>query len=408
MDMLLNRGRAEEIMWKYDLSALIASSPANVFYTSDLCPFGRCFALLPRDGNVEPALVVPISAPTPVVLMSPPWMSEVRYYGEFYVMTRWAKDPLTDAERKLVRAQEAWEKTKQTDPTLILIKLLKERGITKGRIGVDEPNLPLESPLGKEIKANLPSLEPLAAQQIFREIRMVKSAEEIERIQEALRITEKAWQTALEQTREGITEKEFSDVYQHTIISEGGSIVSKMGMYGPPIGFGPRTAFPDIAFPSDYRLKKGDLIRLDGGCSYMGYPCDTGRSAVLGEPSEKLRKYYDALLAGEQLAIDMARAGVKASDIFNAVTSMVRERGLERYVRHHTGHGWGIEGYDPPLIGPRDNTALEEGMIFCLETPYYEVGWGGPMIEDVVVITKSEARFLTKFDRELYVIGKGS
>lgn len=307
------------------------------------------------------------------------------------------------AERKLVKAQKSWEKTKETDPIPILIRLLKERGITKGKIGVDESNLPLENPFWQKVKSDLPNLEVNRAQEIFREIRMIKSEEEIRRIQEALRITEKAWQTALDQVSEGMIEKRFEKIYQQTIISEGGNITSQMGMYGAPIGFGRRTAFTDIALPSDYKLKKGDLIRFDGGCSYMGYPCDMARSAVLGQPGEKLEGYYNALLKGEQLAIDMAQSGIKASAIFNAVIDKIREK-IPHYRRHHTGHGWGIEGYDPPLIAPNSNISLEAGMIICFETPYYEVGWGGPMVEDVVVITNREPRYLTKFPRELKII----
>lgn len=404
--MLLNKERAREKMVRYGLEALIATSSANVFYTSDLCPYGRCFVLLPYDRNVEPAIVAPISGVTPIVLMSPPWISDVRYYGEFYTTTRWAKEPLTNAERKLVKAQESWEKTKEADPITCLIKLLDERGITTGKIGVDETNLPPEHPFWQKIKSNLPDLETVRAQKMFGEIRMVKSDEEIRRIREALRITEKALDTALEHASEGMIERKFAEIYQRAIISEGGKISSLMEMYGPPIAFGRRTAFVDIGLPSNYRLKKGDIIRFDGGCSYMGYHCDMGRSAVLGQPGEKLQKYYNAILEGEQLAIEMAKPGVKASLIFNTVIGKVRKSGIRHYKRHHTGHGWGIEGYDPPLVSPNDDTPLEEGMVLCFETPYYEVGWGGLIIEDVVVITENEPRFLTKFSRELHIIGR--
>ena len=393
-------------MAEYNLRALIASSSANVFYMSDLCPNDKAFALLPRERNIEPAVITPISAPTPVVLMSPPWISDVQYYGEFYTTTRWATEPLTDVERRMVRAQESWEKTRETDPIALLIKLLKDRGITKDRVGVDESNVPPDHPFWQMISRNLPDLEVVHAQNVFKEIRMVKSEEEIERIREAARITERAWETALEQTSEGMTEKKFSEIYQHTIISEGGNIVSRMGMLGAPIAFGRRTAFVDIAQPSNYRLKKGDLVRFDGGCSYMGYPCDMARSAVLGPPDEKLQKYYNAILEGEQLAIEMAKPRVKPSSIFKAVVDRVRERGIPHFQRHHTGHGLGLEGYDPPLIGPNVETPLEEGMTICFETPYYEVGWGGPMVEDIVVITSRDPLFLTKFSTELRQIGR--
>jgi len=147
-------------------------------------------------------------------------------------------------------------------------------------------------------------------------------------------------------------------------------------------------------------LKKGDLVRFDGGCGYMGYICDMARTAVLGQPSEKQRKYYNAILKGEQIAMEIAKPGAKPSEIFRAAVQSVREEGIPHYQRHHTGHGIGIEGYDPPLIGPNVHTPLEEGMILCFETPYYEIGWGGPMIEDIVVIG-NRPRVLTRFSSEL-------
>jgi len=402
--MLLNRKRAEEKMAEYDLDALIATSAANVFYTSNLNPFGNAFVLFPYERDVEPALVASISSVTPITLSSPPWIRDVRYYGEFYTTTQFAEEPLSEAERRLISAQESWERERERNPATILLKLLEEKGLTRGRVGVDESNLRNEHPFLRDIEREFSGLEVVKAQKIFREIRMVKSGEEIRRIKEALRITEKAWAAALEQVREGMTEEEFAEIYQRTIISEGGRISSKGRFHGAPIGFGRRTAFVDIAEPSGYKLRKGDIIRLDGGACYMGYPSDMARTAVLGKPSDKLRRYFNAILKGERLAINMARPGIKPSTIFKAAVEKVREEGIPHFERHHVGHGWGIEGYDPPLVSPYEHRPLEGGMVLDFETPYYEVGWGGIMNEDVVVITEHDARYLTEFSKKLYVI----
>jgi Xaa-Pro aminopeptidase len=335
--------------------------------------------------------------------MSPSWIRDVRYYGEFYTETKWAKPPLTDAESKLVEAQHSWEKSQQRDPFTVLLALLNERGLTTGRIGVDESNLSFQDPFWREIKQNLPHLEAVPAQSIFSEIRIVKSKEEIRRIELATRITEKAWRTALDHARSGMSERELEEIYHHTIRREGGKRTSWRGMYGAPIAFGRRTAFADIAMPSEYQLKNGDIMRFDGGCSYMGYACDMGRTAVLGQPSDKLRKYWNAIFQGEEAAIANAKPGVKASVLFESATSKVRESGIPHYRRHHTGHGWGID-YDPPLISPRDSTPLEEGMVLCFETPYYEVGWGGIIHEDIVAITQDGPRYITTPEKELCLL----
>jgi Xaa-Pro dipeptidase len=402
--MLLNRERAENTMERYGLKALVATSPSNVFYTSDLCSYANCFALFPFEKSVEPALIASISDPTSVTLMSPPWIRDVRYYGEFYTETRWADPPLTNEEAKLIEAQHSWESSRHRNPIPVLLALLGERGITKGRIGVDESNLPLQSPFWREIQQDFPNLEAVPAQDIYNEIKTVKSKEEIRRIEQATRITERAWTNALACTRRGMSEREFEEIYHQTILSEGGRICSWRGMYGAPIAFGRRTAFADIAVPSEYQLKDGDVIRFDGGCSYMGYPCDMGRTAVLGQPSDKLRKYWNAIFRGEDSAIANAKSGVRASSLFESATGEVRKNGIPHYLRHHTGHGWGIDGYDPPMISPRDSTPLEEGMVLCFETPYYEVGWGGILHEDIVVIGRDKSRYLTTPETTLRIV----
>jgi Xaa-Pro dipeptidase len=372
--MLLNKDRADEKMDSHGLDALVATSPANVFYTSDTYPYGNSFALLPRDKGVEPALITSISGSTPVALMSPPWFSDVRFYGEFYVETRFAGESLSEAEKKMIEVHESWEISKESDPIALLVTMLEERGLNKGRIGVDESNLGRGHHFWERMKDSLPEVEVVPARKAFTDIRMVKTAEEIRRIGEATRITERAWEVALDAVRPGITEKEFA-------------------------------AFSDIAQPSEYRLQKGDIIRFDGGCTYMGYPCDMARSAAYKEAGEKLKSYWRALWEGEQRAVNMTRPGARASEIFRAAVETVRENGIRHYRRHHTGHGWGLEGYDPPTISPDVDTSLEEGMVLCFETPYYEVGWGGLLHEDVIAVTEGGSMYLSTREEELRVVG---
>jgi Xaa-Pro aminopeptidase len=236
-------------------------------------------------------------------------------------------------------------------------------------------------------------------------MRMVKTSEEIDRIHKAIRITEQAWKKALEEVNAGTTEIEFSNIWQQTIIEEGGLSKSYLGAYWPPIAFGRRTAFSDIAQPSNYKIQEGDIIRFDGGATYQGYPSDMARSAVFRTPSKKLKLYWRALWEGEQKAIEMANIGALSSEIFHETVNTVRKRGIKHYKRHHTGHGWGIEGYDPPTISPKNKSRLEEKMVLCFETPYYEVGWGGLLHEDVIVVKEENAKYLSTPEDELRIVG---
>ena len=158
-------------------------------------------------------------------------------------------------------------------------------------------------------------------------------------------------------------------------------------------------------YASDRALAPGDLIRFDLGCVYQGYRSDIARTAVLGTPSGKQRRYYDAARDGEQAAIAAMKPGVAVSHIFEVAMRVTREHGMPHYERHHVGHGIGLEPYDPPTINAATTSALESGMVFCVERPYYEHGWGGVQVEDAVEITATGARRLTRSSQDLRILG---
>jgi len=136
----------------------------------------------------------------------------------------------------------------------------------------------------------------------------------------------------------------------------------------------------------------------------MGYPCDMARVAAYMEAGDKLKRYWHAIHVGEQKAVQMAQPGEDTARIFNAAVDTVRREGIPHYRRHHTGHGWGIEGYDPPTVGPK-GVKLMEDMVLCFETPYYEVGWGGILHEDVVAVKPGGPRLLSSPEDTLRVVG---
>ena len=55
-------------------------------------------------------------------------------------------------------------------------------------------------------------------------------------------------------------------------------------------------------------------------------------------------------------------------------------------------------------IGPHSDTALQPNMVLCLETPFYEIGWGGILTEDTLVVTATGHRCFTTSARELRVV----
>lgn len=300
---------------------------------------------------------------------------------------------LSETEQNLKRLFDSMKKGE--DPTSALINGLVERGLTGGRIAIDEMNITPQ--LFENIQKKLSNTEILYGYSMIRKIRSIKTKEEVKRLQRSAEITEKGFLSAIRNIREGISETEILNILIRTITKEGGIPVLTA------IGAGHNSAFTN-AIPADYKVKKGDLIRFDIGCLYKGYYSDTARIAVLGEPTEKQRTYYNAVKIGEEQALKLVRPGTKASEIFRETVEAVRKAGITHYERSYVGHRIGIECYDLPAITASSDDVLEEGMVMNIETPYYELGFGGLQVEDTILVTKEGYQELTRNSRNLFIL----
>lgn len=397
--MLINKERAFRVMKKYDVAAIVASMPENVTYLTDFWSLShwvlkgtQTYAVLPSNEKISSFIVTSISDLDLAADQEDCWIKEFITFGTFYVESP-KEAALSEKEKRLGNLLST---TKHKDDAVsALTGGLIDKGLAKGRIAIDEMNITPTFHLA--IQKKLPDAEIVDAYPILREIRAVKTTEELNRLERSVEITEKAFKKAIKVIREGVTELEISHVFLSTLTEEGATPVITC------IGAGYRSGFPNVV-PSNHRVKKGDLIRFDIGCMYKHYYSDTARIAVLGKPTEKQRSYYHAVKVGEDRALEFVCPDARASQIFEEAVKRVREAGIPHYRRGHVGHGIGIECYDVPFFTPASDHILEEGMVFNLETPYYELGFGGVQVEDTLVVTKDGYRLLTKCDRNLFIL----
>jgi Xaa-Pro dipeptidase len=204
-------------------------------------------------------------------------------------------------------------------------------------------------------------------------------------------------QAALAVAREGATEIDLARAFHTKTIAEGGLPV--LGCFG----VGTRSAMTNVQ-PSERKMAQGDVIRFDVGGRYKHYRADIARNAVLGSPGKKLAQYHRAICVGLDRAIEMIKPGVRAADVFEACVETVRREGIPHYQRSHVGHGIGLDGYDAPNIAPSNSEVFEEGMVICVETPYYEMGFAGLQVEDTLVVTKDGVDSFMLSGTELQVL----
>ncbi len=391
----MNTKRALKIMDKYQLDALIASKPVNLKY---LCNYQstshqyisgtEVYAVFPNKPGAKPTLILPVSGMEVAVDLLP-YADELVPYGRFIFYATPGK--------KLSERYE-WIKKSAIDSTPIptvleaVASVLKKLGLDTKKIGLDEGNFTPK--LYQKFVNNMPNAEFVDAYDIFREIRMVKTPEEVEIMEQAVRIQEKALKNSLALAAEGVSEKDFLDVFQRTIF-ESGAIPIFNALY-----FGEESIGDQRPPSPDKRLTAGTMIRYDVGCIYKGYFSDIARTAFFGEPTDKHKQRYQAILEAHEAALNIIKPGTKASELFNVAVEAARKR-IPEYNRTHVGHGIGLELYEPPSLIPTSDVILEEGTVFNLEPPYYELGLGGFQVEDTLVVTDKGFRSLMTLERGL-------
>jgi Xaa-Pro dipeptidase len=395
--MLMNEARLQDKMKQEGLVAIVATAPENVTYSSGYWAMSQwirrgpqAYVLTPASGHGE-ACVIASSGAVELIADQDVWVKDVRRYGYFAVEK--ADDAVLDAREQ--RIEKLLSVEEDGDAVDSLVKAIKARGLEGGKIGVDEIGI-LPSYWDK-LCAAMPGTQFVRAAEVFRHARAIKMPEEVARLRQSARIAEKSIAAALAVARPGLTEFEMSVAFHSTTIAEGAMPV--LGC----MGAGPRTAMSNVQ-PSQNVMKLGDVIRFDVGGRYKHYRADIARNAVLGQPSQKLKTYHAALCAGLARAEEIIKPGMRCADVFEEVVATVRKAGLPHYKRHHVGHGIGLDGYDAPNITPGSKEVFEAGMVICVETPYYEMGFAGLQVENTLHITANGVETLMSTGTELKVI----
>ena len=398
--MPCNRTRAAEITQQQKLDALVTSNQANLTYLLNYPPMSSCmseatvFAVLPADPAGDLMLVASRNSASLVAEWAPE-VKDVWLWGNYHV--EFPPDVAVDRLPELPQRQARMLRDAKSAGTAFegLREGLKARGLLGGRIGFDEKGLP--SPrFFDQVVASLPGTEVVTANHLFRKIRMIKTAEEIRRMERAAQINDEAWLAAAKALRPGVTEYAVGEIYRQAVRHLGGIPVYVS------VNGGPRGCLA-TAEAGEYVLQPGDGIRFDLNLTYQNYFGDTARTACVARPSAKLERYHAATAEGFARAEAAIRPGVKASELFRLCQEAIRAAGMPNFKRNHVGHALGVECYDLPLIGPADDTPLEEGMVINLETPFYEVGFGAVHLEDTYVVTATGARRFARSPRDLFV-----
>lgn len=239
-------------------------------------------------------------------------------------------------------------------------------------------------------------------------LRLRKSDEELKLIEESGRWAARALEVALQVTRPGMWDWE-------VMLDASSQVLMEMNNFykpytplkepvGPVVGFrgqvGEFSAFPHALF-SERPIREGDVLGVGSGPEIGGYYAELERTFVVGAPNNDTRRLFEYMLRLRKAAIEAAAPGVEVSKIDAAVREEAKRLGVTDLLRHHVGHGIGVEIHEPPYLDIGYRVRLEPGMVFTIEPGIYVPGVGGFRHSDTFVVTREGVRQLTRFPEDL-------
>ncbi|MFO1427082.1 MAG: M24 family metallopeptidase [Steroidobacteraceae bacterium] len=381
---LLNRPRAFELMARYGVDGLVAVNPVNVYYLANTLPVGAkmrweypAFATLARDPQ-QPAFLVTTTGQAWDLVNGEREVPQLIAYssvaGPGFAVREGV--PLTPREQRWVESQQRYNLHSERSPALGLIRALRESGLERGRLAVDDLRVKylLE-------QAGFTSVEWLPGDGLFRLIRMVKSEPEIALMRVAGRNNGDAALATMRAIERGMTFDDVERRFRLEAALRGNDVAFILA--GVTLGL-----FPDgVAVP-------GKPFLVDAVSRYREYHGDFARTACIGEPSREVEARANRI--GREAVFEIGRA----SRLLVSCATSPATRWSRRHARAHPRHQPAPVGLHrhpdhPVTLGlpgaptqPFDHV-LEENMTLTIDLPYVEVGWGAGHNEDLIRVTRN-------------------
>src|SRR5438132_223541 len=178
------------------------------------------------------------------------------------------------------------------------------------------------------------------------------------------------------------------------------SVEGAAGGYGFRGQVGANSAIPHAVYTRN-KIRRGDVLVSEAGVEVGGYTSELERTVIVGKPNSRAKRYFEAMLKAQDAALKEFRPGITCNRVDEAARKSIEGSGLMDAHRHHTGHGIGLDGHEPPWLDTGDRTVMREGMVFSCEPGLYFPGYAGFRHSDTVVITKKAVDFITHYPRGL-------
>ncbi len=231
---------------------------------------------------------------------------------------------------------------------------------------------------------------------------LIKTERELKQIARACEIAEDAFLRLLPQIKEGMCEREVAALLEYEMRALGAEGVS----FDTIAAFGANGSVPHHE-TGETRLRFGDAVLIDFGCKTEGYCSDCTRTFLFGDDKkhEKFKEIYAHVLAAHERVIERVVAGMTGQEADAIARGYLKEQGLDKYFTHSLGHGIGLQIHEYPVLSPRREDVLQDGMVFSDEPGVYIAGEIGVRIEDSLYMKDGKAHsFMKKTQKNLIIL----
>jgi D-alanyl-D-alanine dipeptidase len=243
------------------------------------------------------------------------------------------------------------------------------------------------------------SFRYLPVSPIMRQLRMLKSADELELLRQAGAKADAAFEAVIQLRFAGRTERGVADELDALLRAQG----LLRADWGPTVASGPNGASPHH-LTGEREIHEGDAVVLDFGGMVDGYQADITRTVYVGTPEGEFRHVYELVKQAQEAGVRAVRPDAPAQSVDQTTRGVIAAAGYGDFFVHRTGHGVGLEVHEEPYIVEGNTLALQPGMTFSVEPGVYLPGRFGVRIEDVVAVTPGAALRLNNAPRELTVV----
>lgn len=314
--------------------------------------------------------------------------------GQPVIVTPFFEKPSVEESLGIDADVRVWQE--HEDPLAIVAGVLRDRGATGKPIGVEET---VRFFAVDGLRKVLPRVEIVSANPVVRGCRMIKTAAEIALMQAATDVTIAAYKWTWPRIEEGMTPREIGGMMNAATKALGGDPGFALILLGEAAAYPHGSGKPQA-------VREGEVVLMDCGCNVDDYESDVSRTFVPGTASADVRRVWDLVAEGQQVAFRAARIGQPAGSVDDAVRAFYLKNGFgPDYalpgLSHRTGHGIGMDGHEPVNFVRGEATKLAPGMCFSNEPGLYLPGKFGVRLEDCLHMTAGGPQWFSTPPRSL-------